>query len=154
MEVDDTYPNNLSRLDLHFEELDEILEPPTNMYNGEGPCLCHGVASRFDTVFGCVQLCGGLSYCFLERLAANSNQYARLNIKEDGSFAGKSWHNITVQETIHFRGVVLKMSIDNRKLGGYEAYLVGNMQINLGRMYSVSLKEKYPEQVMLWQSLA
>ena len=76
MEMDGTYQNNRSRLNFYFEELDKILVPPTDMYNGEGPCLCRGVASRFDTVFGYVKVCGRLSYSFFKRLIANSNQYA------------------------------------------------------------------------------
>ena len=77
-----TYQNNMSRLDFQYEELNEILEPPSNMYNWPGPCLRRGVASWFDTVFGCVKVCGGLSYSFFKRLTANSNQYARLNSKQ------------------------------------------------------------------------
>ena len=62
-------------------------------------------------------------------------------MKDDGTFVGRPWQNITVQEMIRFHGVVLKMSIDDRKLGGYEAYFVDNMQINLGRAYSIRLND-------------
>ncbi len=39
-----------------------------------------------------------------------------------GYFGGSKWENISTQEMIHWHGVILKMSIDNRKIGGYESY--------------------------------
>ena len=78
--------------------------------------------------------CGGLSYNFFKGLTANSNEYARKNGTDmDGRivFAGLAWKNITVKEMIRFHGMVLKMSIDDRKLGGYEAYFTEGMSIIL-----------------------
>lgn len=91
-------------------------------------------------------ICGGLSYSFFKRLTANSNEYAKKKKSTmDGRyfFAGSAWKNITVEEMIRFHGMVLKMSIDDRKLGGYEAYFTEGMSINLGRNYSVTLTD-YP----------
>ena len=44
---------------------------------------------------------------------------------------------------VRFLGVILKMSIDDRKLGGYVAYFDQDLRVNLGRSYSVKL-EDYP----------
>ena len=146
MEMDGEYLDYLSQMTFNYEELDEELVPPSDMYNGDGPCLRRGVAKRFSTVLGCVMVCGGLSYSFFKRLTANSNEYARRNGTDmDGRlfFAGLAYKNITVEEMIRFHGMVLKMSIDDRKLGGYEAYFTEGMSINLGRNYSVMLSD-YP----------
>ena len=42
-----------------------------------------------------------------------------------------------------FCGCVLKMSIDDRKLGGYKAYFGSDVQVNLSNTYSVNLSH-YP----------
>ena len=44
---------------------------------------------------------------------------------------------------IRFCGVILKMSIDDRKLGGYEAYFK-EMEVNLSRDYNVKLNDFPP----------
>lgn len=53
---------------------------------------------------------------------ANSNQYAQYHMNEKGEFMGSSWCSISVQELVQFLGVLLKMSVDNRELGGYPAF--------------------------------
>ena len=63
------------------------------MYNGRGPCLRYGVANRFQTVMECVGVCGGMDYDFFKRITANSNEYARLNMSNEGVFAGTDWTN-------------------------------------------------------------
>ena len=42
------------------EGLEELLVPPSNMYNIKGTCLCHGVTTLFDTVVKCMKVCDGL----------------------------------------------------------------------------------------------
>ena len=54
---------------------------------------------------------------------------------------------------IRFHGIVLKMSIDDRKLGGYEAYFTEGMSINLGRNCSVTLTD-YPAWAIKIMSLS
>ena len=146
MEMDGEYLDYLSQMTFNYEELDQELVPPSDMYDGNGPSLRRGVAKRFSTALGCVMICGGLSYSFFKRLTANSNEYAKKKKSTmDGRyfFAGSAWKNITVEEMLRFHGMVLKMSIDDRKLGGYEAYFTEGMSINLGRNYSVTLTD-YP----------
>ena len=62
----------------------------------------------------------------------------------DGKFAGRPWRNISLEEMVWFHGVILKMSIDNRSLGGYESYFETNMQVDLGLDYMVMLKNNPP----------
>lgn len=69
MEMDGQYNvDNLAETTFHYEELEEgeELQPPTNMYNGPGPCLRRGVSRRFNTAFDCIKVCGGLSYHFFK----------------------------------------------------------------------------------------
>ena len=109
------------------------------MYDGDGPCLREHVARKFGTIFGCVQVCGGMSCTFFKQVTTNSNEYVRTHQQPNGKFGGYTWANVTVQEMIRFHGVLLKMSIDNHNLGGYEAYFIENQQVNLGRDYHVTL---------------
>lgn len=143
MEMDGNYSTLLKNVTFQYEALENELQPPSNLYNGSGPCLRRGIGKKFTTVFECTQLCGGLSITFFKRLAANSNQYARLHMTPDGKFAGRTWRNISLEEMVRFHGVILKMSIDNRSLGGYESYFETNLQVNLGLDYMVTLKD-YP----------
>ena len=122
----------------------KTLNQPSNMYNGEGPCLRHGVDKQFSTVLECFQVCGGFSYSFVWRLTPKSNGYTKAHITGDKKFAGYKWQkNISVQEMYRFHGVLLKMSIDDQKLVGYKAYFTSKHIINLGVGYSVTL-EDYP----------
>ncbi len=63
-----------------------------------------------------------MDYEFFKWLAANLNQYACKNLDNRGFFGGSKWENGSTQEWIQFHGVILKMSLDDCKLGGYKAY--------------------------------
>lgn len=104
------------------------------MYNGRGPILHHGVAQQFETVLECVQVCGGMDYEFFKQ----SNQYSRLNMKDLGYFRGSHLTNITVQEMIYFHGVLLKISLDKRELGGSKSYVTEKLSINLSRSFQLN----------------
>ena len=62
-------------------------------------------------------------------------------MSEDGEFGGSKWSNISVQEMIRFHGMILKMSIDDRELGGYTAYFTEQMSVNCLRSHSVKLTD-------------
>ena len=117
MEEDGNYDDFLDGIEFNYNNLTTKLTPPNNMYNGRGPCLRHGVARRFDTVMGCLEVCSGMDYEFFKRITANSNEYARMHMNNDGQYAGSNWTNVTVEETVRFLGIILKTSINNRKLG-------------------------------------
>ena len=140
METDGRY-DLLGNVEFNYEPLEHPLDPPTNMYNGWGPCLKKGISRRFHTPFECVQVVGGLTYHFFKRITANSNGYARANMNNKGFFGGVSWVNISVQEMIRFHGVILRMSMEDRNLGGYEAYFTSKIQINCSRDFSVEVDD-------------
>ena len=48
-------------------------------------------------------------------VTTNSNKYGEDHIK-NGKFGGTKWRNITVQEMLHFYGVMLWISIEPRNL--------------------------------------
>ena len=123
-EGEDKKDTNMGDLNFVYDELKEPLEEPPNMYSGKGPCLRPGVATSFKTAFECVQLCGGMSKLFWRRLTRNSNEYAARNIKNDGSFGGRPWKKIKVEEMIRFCGCVLKL----RRLRSYSNICVWNIQ--------------------------
>ncbi len=70
---------------------------------------------------GYLEVCSGMDYEFFKHFTANWNEYARMHMNNDGQYAGTNWTNVTVEEMVRFLGVILKMSIDNRELGGYAA---------------------------------
>ena len=79
------------------------------------------------------------------------NAYARENMNlEDGTFAGRQWKNISVQEMARFHGLCLKMTIDDRNFGGYEAYFIEDPQVDLARGYNVTVEDSpaWANQVM------
>ena len=92
-----------------------------------------------ETVLECIQVCGEMDYEFFKRITANSNQYSRLNMNDLGYFRGSHWTKITVQEMICFHGVLFKMSVDNRELGGHKLYFTDRISVNLSRTYSVEM---------------
>ena len=51
----------------------------------------------------------------------NSNAYVRARLVGH-RFYGSDWKNITVEETFHTLGMILKMSLVNIRLGGLKAY--------------------------------
>ena len=122
MEEDGNYADFLRGISYNYADLNEELTAPVNMYNGRGPILCHGVTRHFKTVLEYVQVCGGMDYEFFKWIKVNSNQYSRFNMNDLGDFGGSCWTNITVHEMIRVHGVLLKMSVDNRELGGYKSY--------------------------------
>jgi len=139
MENDGDYAGIMRDIQFDYQELRHLLVPPEDMYDGDGPCLKPRVAAKFRTVFECALVCGGMSYSFWKRLTCNSNQYGRIH-QVNGKFGGYQWANITVEEMIRFHGILLKMSIDNRSLGGYESYFTEIHQVNAGRDYFIPLE--------------
>ena len=78
---------------------------------------------------------------FFKRITANSNEYAVQNLLETGTLAGYRWCRITLAEIVKFCGVILKMSINDRKLGDYEAYFQDNIEVHLGPTYTALVED-------------
>ena len=77
MDGEPSYSALMSNIAFDYQELEEPLVPPVDMYDGDGPCIREHFARKFGTIFGCVQVCGGMSYTFFKRLTKNSNEYTR-----------------------------------------------------------------------------
>ena len=105
---------------------DESIEgpPETDRYNGPHG-LRKGVAKSFDTVLQCVMNTTALSKMFFQRITSESNKYARNEMKKRNStlFIGHKWKNITVAEMIRFFGIMLRISMEPRKMGGVHIIL-------------------------------
>ena len=81
MDVRQSYTQFVSKLSWKYEDLESPLVEPTTIYEGPGPCLREGVQEKFNAVFECANVCGGLDYLFYKRLTTNSNIYAQTNKK-------------------------------------------------------------------------
>ena len=55
-------------------------------------------------------------------------------------YLGEKLMNINVGEIILFFGIMLQISIESRKMGGYISYFVEDTLIQLGHGYSVQLR--------------
>ena len=93
----------------------------TEEYNGTDRLKPEAKMRAMDTVMECVEEFGGLDKNYFARLTNHSNAYAEER-KKGSSFAGSTWSRISCGEMIRFHGILLRMSIDGRKVGGYETY--------------------------------
>ena len=128
-----------------WEEIadDEEIPGPkeTDRYNGPHGIKPH-VASSFKTVLQCIFSTTAMDIEFFKRLAAQSNKYARtiMNTQSSSMFSGHKWRNISTGEMIRFFGIMLRISLDPRKMGGYTSYFQDNPIITLSNGYSVQLR--------------
>ena len=65
---------------------------------------------------------------FFRRIIAQSNKYARNDVYSRNSTLclGRKWENIHVSEMIRFLGILLRISLEPRKMGGYSSYFTAN----------------------------
>ena len=54
-------------------------------------------------------------------------------------FLGHKWKNILVKEMVHFCGILLRISLEPWKMGGYESYFSENITILLSHGYKSTL---------------
>jgi hypothetical protein len=66
---------------------------------------------------------------------------SRIHMNEEGVFSGSDWKHISVEEMVNFLGIVLKISVDNKELGGYKSYFTQYLSVILSRTYYVELKD-------------
>lgn len=59
----------------------------------------------------------------------------------DGQFAVTNWTNVLAEEMVQFVGVILKLSINNRELGGYASYFTNQKSLSLAQRYFVELND-------------
>ena len=122
---------------------DESIEGPQehDRYNE-----LHGVKasfpSRFNTVLHCIFKSTAMSREFFQRLATQSNKYARKQMMERNLtlFLGHFWKNIATAEMIRFFGIMLRISLEPWKMGGYVSYFSVNPTIVCRDGYSMQLR--------------
>ena len=76
---------------------------------------------------------------FFKRLTAQSNKYARADMmsRHSNLYLGHKWRNIIVGEMVCFFGIMLRISMEPRKMGGYVSYFENNPIIRIGGNYCV-----------------
>ena len=81
-----------------------------------------------------------MDHDFFVRLCCESDQYARMVMKERNTslFLRHKWNNISVSEMVQFFGIMLRISLEPRKMGGYMSYFVKDQSIALGNGYTTS----------------
>ena len=125
-----------------IDDDEDIPGPPdVDPYDG-GHSLKDGVADSFETVLACIFNTTAMDRDFFKRLAAQSNKYARAAMTRNNTrlYLGHKWENISVRDMVLFYGIMLRISMSPRKMGGYASYFQNNPVISLGGGYAVGLR--------------
>ena len=125
---------------------DEVQGPIENdHYNGDHG-LKPGVGNSFQTVLQCIFITTPLNCAFFKRLATQSNKYVRadMNSRNSNKFLGHEWKNISTAEMIRFFGILLRISLEPRKMGGYTTYFSDESVIAMGSTYRCKLRGYEP----------
>ena len=104
--------------------------------------LKEGVPEMFSDIFQCAQKCGGIDMTFFGRITANSNTSARTRILKR-KIHGYKFNPVTVIEMINFFGIILKISVYDNNLGGYNSYWKDNVYTRAGTSYNIKLSTHY-----------
>ena len=75
---------------------------------------------------------------YFRRMTKNSNKYVQYHLK-NRKFGVMKCRNITVQEMLHFYGVMIWISIKPCYLGGYTSYFESISIIRCGQGYMASI---------------
>jgi hypothetical protein len=115
--------------------------PEPDRYNGPHG-LKPGVPTSFPTILQCIFKTTAMSQDWFQRLASQSNKFARKNMMERNStlYLGHKWKNITVPEMVRFFGIMLRISLEPRKMGGYSLYFTDSPTVHIGDGYSIELR--------------
>ena len=122
----------------------------TKPYTGTDRLKPHAKEKAMDNVKECVEKFGGLDFNYFNRLTLHSNDYAQNRMK-NGHFAGSPWVPISYGEMVRFHGILLRMSIDNRKVGGYETYFsesCSNIQVTQTYVRNLHYLEPWANKIM------
>ena len=105
--------------------------------------LKFGVASSFRTPLEALQTVGGFDYETVKRLCRNSNDYIKSQVVPNDSnervVYNQNFVDITVEETMRFFGIILRISLNPIDNGGYAAYFDAN-DIEIGIDENVTMK--------------
>ena len=121
---------------------EEIIGPKEYDHYSGAHGLKANIGTRFYTVLQCLFETTAMNRSFFLRLCSESNKYARMVMKERNTslFLGHKWSNISVTEMIHFFGILLRVSIEPRKMGGYATYFTEDHNVTLSTGYSTNLR--------------
>ena len=123
--------------------IDDAIPGPEEHDRYKGP---HGlkpnVSKRFCTVLQCLFETTSMNRKFFLQVAGESNNYARKIMKERNTtlFLGHKWSNISVEEMVHFFGILLQISLEPCKMEGDGSYFVENQSLTLASGYTASLR--------------
>jgi hypothetical protein len=130
--------------DWSFQPLEEgaTIEPPLPPYKGKVGLRVD--PKSFQTPRECLATCGGLDHEFIRRVTKNSNYYMMQVVvpflDKHKRIHGLKWSNITVGEMSVFLGILLRISMEPRDLGGYRAYFSAeNRVVQLGSNKSIEI---------------
>jgi len=100
------------------------------------PSLKEGVGHSVTDPFEAFCRVGGMSYEFVARIAANSNDCYHAQIKPElgqNKFHNLPWKDVTTEEMFRFFGILLKISLSPVDGGGYPAHFrPKNKELNTG----------------------
>jgi len=128
----------LDNIDWQFQEV-QANDPAVNdddccEFQGTS-CLRNGIAESFSEPFESL-VGSGLTYEFMARLSANSNDYYYKHIKPElgqNKYHQCDWKDITTEEMYRFFGIMLKISLQPVDGGGYPAYFrTTNKELSTG----------------------
>ena len=125
---------------------DDVVGPiESDHYNGSHG-LKAGVENSFQTVLQCVFQTTPLDRDFFKRLATQSSKYACniMQSRNSNRYIGHQWKNITTEEMISFFGILLRISLEPRKMGGYSSYFAEEPVIGMGNQYYCKLRGYHP----------
>ena len=96
----------------------------------------------FKTVLQCIFKCTAMNWELFQRLASQSNKYVKKELSSNSTsiFLGHRWKNILTGEMVRFCRILLRISMEPRKMGGYASYFQENPIVNLSSGYSVQLR--------------
>ena len=75
------------------------------------------------------------------RIVAQSNKHARNGMHSRNSTLclGHEWESAQESEIIYFLGIMLRISLEPRKMGGYSSHFVANSNVQIRTAHSVEL---------------
>ena len=102
----------------------------------------------------CFLFVSNLDLSFWTRTVSVMNSYANRKAEESetGHFAGTTWkkNKFTLKTIINALGIILKISLDGRKQGGYTQYFCNSnsIQANFEKRYKISGHQPWAKKIM------
>ena len=149
---EDQVPDTDSRHNKHDRDIifEDFLPEDTSKFGKKPHIMAEEMSSLEDTIpegtftkgaLNCFFYVSAMDEDYFKRMATTMTEYVFKNMKEDrrsnGTFAGASFSKknpFNYVEMIRFVGILLKISLDGRRRGGYQQYwLQSKLTVSLGR---------------------